>query len=725
LGFGSFAFAQNKVQVLNEHGKPISDALVFIHSIGQTQSQTFYPNDSGIISYNLKLPVIAEVVVNHYKNWKDTLTKASSSIRLKPAFTSLPKLVVTGNSKPVTAEDNVHRVKVISQKKIRELAAINLADALSNEININISQDAQLGSGVSLRGIQGQQVKILIDGIPMIGRNDGMLDLSQVNMNNVDRIEIIEGPMSIIYGSDASGGLINIISKQPEKNQREISLQQMLTSNGIYNTFGSISLANKKNQLNINATRYLFQGFDENPDLRNPLWKPKRQLVGNLFYQRYLGQRIKQSFRVGLFNEYLIAKGVPLVTQWEAIAIDDYFTTERLNLSAQTYFKNINGRLNLALNNAFNNYHRTRLRKVTNLENLSQKDALIDGKDTQVFYSFNSRLIGRYVYNSYFTLGFGYDINLENGRSDRLSATDGIYDYALFYNLMFKKNRLSIEQGSRISYNSQFTIPIIPAVHVKYNLFKKFNIISSYAKGFRAPSMKERYLYFVDQNHDVVGNPNLEPELSHSFNFSIQNQVEQKKHDLNYEISAFHTRIEDMIVLAALNSSATRFKYENIDEFHSQGGNVRFSYGRKNLEISTGLGLVGTKQESDSFINDPHFLYRPDAQLNVGYFINFLNTKVNLLNKFNGSVPNYYRENNTLKLQYSTPFVMTDFTVMRTFAADRISLSLTVKNLFDITSIQNTSNLGGAHSAGANSAAVAIGRHFALNFIYTIQREKK
>jgi len=717
--------AQNNIQVVGDDGTPITNALITIQSLGENYALALYPNDSGKVSFDLKLPIVVQVVANHYKNWKDTLYEASIRIILTPAFTSLPRLVVTGSAKPISAEDNVHKVKVVDQRKIKELAAINLADALSNEININISQDAQLGSGISLRGIQGQQVKILIDGIPMIGRNDGMLDLSQINMNNVDRIEIIEGPMSIIYGSDASGGLINIINKQPQKNQSELSLQQMATSNGIFNTFGSISLANKKNQFNLNGSRYLFQGFDENPDLRNPLWKPKRQLMGNAFYQHYFGDQIKQSIRLNAFNEYLIAKGSPIVTPWEVIALDEYYTTDRLNLSTQTHFRNRNNRLNISLNNAFNYYERNRIRKVTNLEDLSQTDAQVDSKDTQIFNSFNSRLIGKYVHNSNFSFGFGYDINLENGRSDRLSSTDGIYDYAAFYNVMYTKNKLSIEQGSRVSYNSQFAIPIIPAVHVKYNLLKNAQLIASYAKGYRAPSMKERYLYFVDQNHDVIGNPNLESELSHSFNFSIQNHVENENHDLNYEINVFYTQIDDMIVLAALNSNSTSFRYENIDEFYSQGGNIRFSYGRKNFELNTGFGLVGTKQVNDSFLADPTFLYRPDAQINLGYFVEFINTKFNLLNKFNGSVPNYFRENNTLKLQYSTPFVMTDFTAMRTFAADKITLGLTVKNIFNITSIQNTTNIGSAHSAGANSSAVALGRHFAINFIYTIKSEKK
>lgn len=718
--------AQNRCLLKSMDGEPLNNAIVYlknIHHIGL--ENIYYPTDSGIVVFSDAFPVYIKVISSGHKEYLDTLTKNNTSIHLSVNYSSISKIVVTGKPSPIAAENSVNRIRIINKQKLTELAAVNLGDALANEINISISQDAQLGSSLSLRGIGGQQIKILVDGIPMIGRNDGMIDLGQINMNNVDHIEIIEGPMSIIYGTDASGGLINIVTTQPKKDSRNLLLQQYTGSNGTFSSFGSISVANKKNLLNVNGTRYLFQGYDENADKRNPLWKPKRQLIGDLFYQRYFNDKLKQSIKFTYFNEYLIAKGTPIVTIWDAIALDDYFTTQRYNISGQTYFRSLKHRLNLNLTNAYNVYDRVRVRKITDLETLEQKQTSTnDENDSQYFSSFNSRLIGSARLHKYFDLGFGYDINLERTKSSRVILNSGIDDYAIFYNLKFEKKRLSIEQGTRVSYNSQFKIPIIPAFHFKYQLNQKWQTLASYSRGFRSPSIKERYLYFVDQNHDVRGNEDLMPENSNSYSFTIRHHKEAKKHDVSIEVNTFYSEIMDMIILASINSNATSFEYDNVEAFYTQGFNIKGNYSINNLETNFGLGIIGTKQKTDSLNGRSQFLYRPDAQLNVGYTIAVIKTKISFLNKYNGSTPNYYKENNTLKLQYSTPFILSDITAMRTFAAEKLRVAITVKNLFDIKTIQNTSNIGGVHSAGANSATVAMGRFYGLNISYRIQSEK-
>src|SRR5690242_6859536 len=94
------------------------------------------------------------------------------------------------------------------------MAAQNLKEALSYELNIHLMEDNILGSGLQIQGIGGENVKILIDGMPITGRQNGNIDLSQILMDNVERIEIVEGPLSVSYGTDALAGTINIITKK-------------------------------------------------------------------------------------------------------------------------------------------------------------------------------------------------------------------------------------------------------------------------------------------------------------------------------------------------------------------------------------------------------------------------------------------------------------------------------------------------------------------------------
>ena len=112
----------------------------------------------------------------------------------KTLFRDLDEVVVTGQLTEKSTEDAVHKARIISGEKLRSGLFLDLGQVLEKELNLSLSQDNILGSSISLQGISGQNVKILIDEIPVIGRLNGNIDLSQISLNNIERIEIIEGP---------------------------------------------------------------------------------------------------------------------------------------------------------------------------------------------------------------------------------------------------------------------------------------------------------------------------------------------------------------------------------------------------------------------------------------------------------------------------------------------------------------------------------------------------
>ena len=126
----------------------------------------------------------------------------------------LLEVVVTGLISETTAENAIHKIRIIGSKELNSGLFLDLGSALSKELNINLTQDNVLGSSISIQGVSGQNVKILIDDVPVIGRLNGNIDLSQISLSNIERIEIIEGPLSTIYGTDALAGTINIITKK-------------------------------------------------------------------------------------------------------------------------------------------------------------------------------------------------------------------------------------------------------------------------------------------------------------------------------------------------------------------------------------------------------------------------------------------------------------------------------------------------------------------------------
>lgn len=223
----SFALAQcfgQQITILSDAGQPIKDAHAHFIPVDKkvinNTKNVLLSNANGEL--NLPYPQQTEGVLTinalGYKAFTDTFKlNSSDTIHLYPEAVAINDVVITAQYAPNSAEKSVYKIKVIDRKKIDAMGAQTLRDALTNELNIRISQDNVLGSSLSMQGISGQNIKILIDGVPMIGRQNGNLDLSQINMNNVDHIEIVEGPLSVNYGTDALGGAINIITKKTQK----------------------------------------------------------------------------------------------------------------------------------------------------------------------------------------------------------------------------------------------------------------------------------------------------------------------------------------------------------------------------------------------------------------------------------------------------------------------------------------------------------------------------
>ncbi len=141
----------------------------------------------------------------------------SLNIVMAATAETLSEIVVTGQHSPQSAKNSVYKVRTIEQKRLETQGANTLQDVLANELNIRFSRDNALGtSGVSIQGISGQNVKVLIDGVPMVGRSgvSNEIDINQINVNTIERIEIVEGPMAVNFGADALAGVINIITKK-------------------------------------------------------------------------------------------------------------------------------------------------------------------------------------------------------------------------------------------------------------------------------------------------------------------------------------------------------------------------------------------------------------------------------------------------------------------------------------------------------------------------------
>jgi outer membrane receptor for ferrienterochelin and colicins len=181
---------------------------------------------------------------------------------------------------------------------------------------------------------------------------------------------------------------------------------------------------------------------------------------------------------------------------------------------------------------AYNVYHRTKNRYLFNRVTLNKQ--LVPESDEQDTSKFTAIVLRgtftKSLMNARLNYQIGYDINSETGNGKKLNNKEiTISDYASFLSLEISPNiNWQLKPGIRISYNTSYkTIPL-PSLNIKWAVKKSLTIRGSYARGYRAPDLKELYLFFVDVNHNIIGNQNLRPEQSHNLQASVVKKIIKK-----------------------------------------------------------------------------------------------------------------------------------------------------------------------------------------------------
>ena len=165
---------------------PVAFAHLQITYPGDRTHQTFATDMDGKAVIELKRTALIAVSAVGYKIVYDTIhPDEKRKIGLQPEVYMIDEVVVTGQYTPQAVDKSIFRVKVIGAKTIDQKASNNLGELMAGELNIRTSFDGALGSQISLQGLGGEHVKFLIDGVPVIGRMNGNIDLGQLNLYNV------------------------------------------------------------------------------------------------------------------------------------------------------------------------------------------------------------------------------------------------------------------------------------------------------------------------------------------------------------------------------------------------------------------------------------------------------------------------------------------------------------------------------------------------------------
>jgi outer membrane receptor for ferrienterochelin and colicins len=707
--------------------EPIAFANIILENTDHSPCLTAITDFDGQTENLVKSISLITVTYVGYKPFTDTIYPYKNlTILLTPQVYNMDEVVVTGQYTPQAVDKSIFRVKVIGSRQIEQRASNNLNDLMSGELNIRSSNDGALGSKITMQGLGGEHIKFLIDGVPVIGRMNGNIDLGQLNLYNVEHIEVIEGPMSVIYGSNALAGVINIITKENNNTRYTTNANAYLESVGVYNFSADASIKKKRIGGSIALARNFFDGYSTYDTSRNQSWKPKRQYNVDAALN-YSYKDLKAGVSASYFNELLIDKG-DLIKPYYETAFDNHFTTNRLTTKFDLSKRVLKDRY-LTVLGSYSIYDRVKNTYFTDLTTLeSNLTTNAADQDTSKFNQYLLRAeFSKSNQGSKLNYQLGFDLNYENGSGKRiLNQKQSQGDYAAYLSMKISPIvRFMIQPGLRYSYNTKYAAPLVYSLNLKWDIREELSLRGSYAKGFRAPSIKELYLEFVDVNHNIRGNENLEAEHSQNINISLKYNHEKETYDYGLELSLFYNDINHSISLASVDFNSSLYTYVNVDNMITQGFQLNFNNRIYPwLDIKLGYGETGRKQIfRDNVTYD--MVYSSDVVANVNYLWRKTDVSFSVFYKYNGAYPEVFLgDNGTVYQTIMESYNTLDLSVSRWFWNNRLNAQLGAKNLFNNTNINLTGDTGGGgiHSSSSGSSPVAWGRTYFVKLALALKK---
>lgn len=730
----SFLLTKGQVHTIKVVDFKSNETIPFAHvcfeEVNSAQKSYLVTTKDGIANIPGNREFIVAVSFVGYKSYIDTIQPGNNyTFKLYPKVFDLDQAVITASFVPQKADQSIYNVKVIDRREIEMKAATNVADIMSKVVNVKLNHDPALGTSLRLKGLSGNNVKILVDGVPVIGRVGGNIDISQLNLYNIDHIEMVEGPLSVIYGSNALAGAINIITKENNYSKLSAHANAYYESVGTYNFDGGISSKIGKHSFSFAGGRNFFDGFSTNDffevgpyrvEDRYSIWKPKEQYNAD-FYYSLKNTRNKIKYQASYMKETLESKGSLLPSKYYK-AIDDWFYSSRISNRLE-YTQQIGGNYTLNMLGSYSYYQRHRKTYDKDLDMLTSN--LID-EDTTEFNSFIYRvLFGNKQAKKKLSFITGLDLNYEYALGEKIfNGRQEIGDYAVFTSLMYKlTNKISIQPGLRFAYNTKFGVPPVPSINVKWDMLSRITMRASYAMGYRAPSLKELYIFFVDINHNIQPNEKLKAENGNNFDFAFRfnSEKDQKIHYSYLELGLFYNDMENIIYLA--NRQGDEYQYINLSNYNTLGGQLTFQYNYyPYLDFGISLGETGTYSSlgnKSPKIGD--YKFTTDLSANISNKIEKLKLSISLNYKFTGKSYLYdIDEKDQISITSLESYHNLDLTFVKKFFTNRLTVSAGVKNIFDNTTINiSGGGTGTAHSGGSNQP-IGYGRIYFTKLSYNI-----
>jgi outer membrane receptor for ferrienterochelin and colicins len=505
---------------------------------------------------------------------KTTLTEAQLDSIEAAYAVELNTVVVTGTRTPKLLKDSPILTRVISEKDIKKVDATNISDLLQTELpGIEFTYSMNQQVSLNMQGFGGNSVLFLVDGERLAGETLDNVDYNRLNMNNVGKIEIVKGAASSLYGSNAVGGVVNIISKESTE-PWSVNLNARYAAHN-EQRYGATAAFNAKK---LNSTTTMQYSSIDSYDFKNSgdyssfygghNWNFKERLTYKL------GDKIKLIGRAGY-----------------------YFRERNSQVATHDRYRDFSGGLrslmeltskdNLEVSYSYDQYDKSDymvltgsdVRKYSNVQNSGRAIYSHTFADKHIL-TVGGDVMRDYLQSYQFT---------DNGHKSQLTA-DGLAQF----DMNFTK-RLNVIAGVRYDYFSESNLQHVSSkLSMMYKL-KRFNLRASYSGGFRAPTLKEMYMDFdMASIFMIYGNANLKPESSHNYQLS----GEYTWRTLNISAGTFCNSVDNRIT-TAWNQAMKGMVYTNVDRINIAGAEANMSW-RSSFGLGSKLSYMYTREHVKS-----------------------------------------------------------------------------------------------------------------------------
>jgi outer membrane receptor for ferrienterochelin and colicins len=655
---------------------------------------------------------------------------AKDSIQVK----SLDEVIITATRTIRQLSSLPLPAQIITKKDIKRSNSIRLNDILNEQTGLITVPDFGGGEGIQLQGLDSQYTLILLDGVPLVGRSAGTLDLSRITVGNIKQIEVVKGASSSLYGSEALAGVINIITETP-KNGFHGNVNYRI---GTFNTNDiSTTINYKKQKLGVSTffNRYSSNGYDLNKTDTLKTVDPFRNFTVNtkVTYDFNDATNLFISGKYYTQNQDYIAsttlEGESDINEWNTHLKLSHTHSKRWS----SYFE----------------FYATRYKAKSYLDNQ-------DGsRSSDSFY--NQLLIRpefRVTFNPNDKNAFIGGVGFNHETLDRTSFSLQPKFNSPYLYLQYDGNlteKLNVIAGARFDSHNKYESQFSPKAAIRYEINDKIAVKGSLGYGFKAPDFRQLYFAFTNATvgYTVLGYnavstaiPELEaqgqianiivaisefedalkPENSVSTNIGVDFKISS---ELKFGLNLFKNNINDLIdtrIVANKTNGQNVFSYYNVNKVYTQGLEFNTRWKPTNqLKISGGYQLLFAKDtDTENAFEDGDVFARenpssPSFQLKKSDYFGLYNRSRHMANlKLFYAIPKWHMDTNirgTYRSKYGIldsngnsyldayddfvdGYTIIDFALNKTFY-NNYQLGYGIDNLFDFTDTQNISNIAG------------------------------